>query len=200
MDKDWHLIDKFKEGDTSAFRQIVDKYKDVSLSLACSILKDEQLAEDVLQDSFIKVYHKIDTFRGNSSFSTWLYRIVVNTSYNELKKQKRHSNINDIEENTEVFHREENIKNLKEADQKKYILLALQRLRSDEALVLRLFYLCEMKIKEISEITGFKESKIKVDMHRGRINFHEILKKIIGNRNKYIVMRISGNRKIIKKK
>lgn len=180
MDSDGHLIEKIKEGDTSAFRQIVEKYKDVSLSLACSILKDEQLAEDVLQDSFIKVYQKIKTFKGNSAFSTWLYRIVVNTSYNELKKRKDHLRISEVEEKREIIERTENINNLKEADQKKYILLALQELRADEALILRLFYLCELKISEIQKITGFKESKIKVDMHRGRINFHDILKKLLG--------------------
>lgn len=180
MEQDRLLILKIKEGDTLAFRQLVEKYKDVSLSLACSILKDKTIAEDVLQDAFLKVYQKLDTFREDSAFSTWLYRIVVNTSYNSLKKRKFHSQLSDIQKNGKTFSAALNHEVLKADDQKKFIQLAMQELKADEALVLRLFYLCELKITEIREITGFKESKIKVDLHRGRNNLHEILKKIMG--------------------
>lgn len=81
--QDYELIRKINKGDTSAFRQLVYIYKDVSLSLASSIIKDSSIAEDVVQDVFIKVYHKLDTFSFKSSFATWLYRIVVNTCYNQ---------------------------------------------------------------------------------------------------------------------
>ena len=58
-DNDTLLIKRIKEGDTLAFRTMVEKYKDVSLSLACSILKDEVAAEDALQDAFLKVFKNI---------------------------------------------------------------------------------------------------------------------------------------------
>ncbi len=180
MNKDRQLIKRIREGDTLAFRQLVEKYKNVSLSLACSILKDQERAEDVLQESFIKVYEKLHTFREDAAFSTWLYRIVVNTSYNSLKKRKFYSDLSAIPQEQKESFAHKNIHRLKENDQKKYIQLALNELKADEALVLRLFYLCELKITEIGEITGFKESKIKVDLHRGRNNLHEILKKIMG--------------------
>ena len=172
------MIDRIKDGDTDAFRELVDGYKDVSLSLACSILKDEQKAEDALQDAFIKVFEKLYTFRYEATFSTWLYRIVVNTCYNELRRYKSctvlsRASLEDPDGNHALG-------TFKVEEQKKFIQLALKRLRTDESLVLRLFYLCNLKIKDIEGITGFTGSKIKVDLHRGRNNLNHELTKILG--------------------
>ncbi len=184
-ERDYELIRKIKEGDTSAFRQLVYMHKDVSLSLAVSILKDAVLAEDVLQDVFIKVFHKLHTFSFKSSFTTWLYRIVVNTSYNELKKKKHHLSIDDSESTYVISTISKDT--MSESDQKKYIQLALERLRPDESIVLRLFYLCELSIKEIEVITRFKHSKIKVDLHRGREHIHKELQQLLGDDLKYLL-------------
>ncbi|RKN81055.1 RNA polymerase sigma factor [Ulvibacterium marinum] len=178
---DIFLINRIKDGDTGAFRQLVEKYKNVSLSLACSILKDEIRAEDVLQDVFVKVFEKVDAFNFNSAFSTWLYRIVVNTSYNELKKYKNQTSLSQVDLKPEKSIDNTALNDLKEEEQEKYIRVALNRLKADQALILRLFYLCDLKITEIEDITGFKSSKIKVDLHRGRINLDKELKKLLGN-------------------
>jgi RNA polymerase sigma factor (sigma-70 family) len=182
-DLDVSLISRIKEGDTAAFKILVEKYKDVSLSLANSIIKDETKAEDILQDVFIKVFDEIYRFKFKSSFSTWLYRIVVNMSYNALRKEKEKTKINIYDNEYDEIIDTENtgIDNVNETDQKKYIVLAIERLRPDEALVLRLFYLCELSIAEIQEITNFKPTKIKVDLHRGRANLYFHLKQILGD-------------------
>ncbi|MEM6686647.1 MAG: RNA polymerase sigma factor [Bacteroidota bacterium] len=164
----------------SAFRHLVERHKDVSLSLACSILKDRSRAEDVLQESFIKVFKKIDTFQFNAAFTTWLYRIVINTSYNAVKKEKNRHHFTQEAEEKLATTADIPIDKLKENDQKKYINLALEKLRSEEALVLRLFYLCELKISEIAKSTGFSTSKIKVDLSRGRSNLSFQLRKLLG--------------------
>lgn len=181
------LINRIKEGDTAAFRQLVEKHKNVSLSLACSILKDENKAEDVLQDVFVKVFEKIDTFNFNAAFSTWLYRIVVNTCYNEMKKHKKQVGLSQVDIKLENLSGNMALNTFKEEEQKKYIQIALKRLRADEALILRLFYLCNLKIKEIEAITGFKSSKIKVDLHRGGSNLNHELKKILGKEIYYLL-------------
>ncbi|EDP71015.1 RNA polymerase sigma-70 factor, ECF subfamily protein [Flavobacteriales bacterium ALC-1] len=184
--EDYDLIRKINGGDTNAFRQLVYIHKDVSLSLACSILKDTILAEDVLQDVFIKVFYKLNTFNFKSAFSTWLYRIVINTAYNELKKQKQSISLD--EENKDIFFAPTlDADFMKEVDQKKYINLALANLRRDESLVLRLFYLCELSIKEIEEITSFRKSKIKVDLHRGRENLNFQLKQLLADDINYLL-------------
>lgn len=180
METDFELIKKIKEGDMSAFRQLVDRHKDVSLSLACSIVKDRSKAEDVLQEAFINVFKKITTFQFNAAFTTWLYRIVINASYNAVKKDKNRQYFSrEAEEELQTLE-DIPIDKLKENDQKKYINLALEKLRADEALVLRLFYLCELKISEIAESTGFSKSKIKVDLSRGRSNLSFQLRQILG--------------------
>lgn len=174
------LIERVKKGDTLAFRNLVDKYKDVSLSLACSIIKDKALAEDVLQEAFLKVFYKANSFKHKSSFSSWLYRIVINTSYNELKRDKNHLKLDEINSNGPLADGKTPMQTLKEEDQKKYVVLALEKLKPDEALVLRLFYLCDFSLKEIASITHFKIPKIKADLHRGRKNLEEVLKNLLG--------------------
>ncbi|WP_394746935.1 RNA polymerase sigma factor [Spongiimicrobium salis] len=179
QDLDKHSIERIKEGDAYAFRLMVEKYKDVSLSLVCSIVKDEQLAEDILQDVFIRVFEKVHTFKFKSSFSTWLYRIAVNMSYTALKSRKHSMDINTLEETSEI---RVNTKELmKEAYQKKFIHLALKALNADEALVLQLFYLSEKSMKEIVKITGFTLSKVKISLHRGRGNLDFQLRQLLGN-------------------
>ncbi len=181
---DAELIEKVKKGDTQAFRQLVDKYKDVSLSLAYSIIKDKPRAEDVLQDVFMTVFHKSYNFKHKSAFSSWLYRIVINSSYNELKRNKIHLELNEINANKLLTKEKTVFQNIKEDDQKKYVVLALNKLKPDEALVLRLFYLCDLSLKEIADITDFSPSKIKVDLHRGRKNMESALHDLLGKQSK----------------
>lgn len=183
-DIDAVLIESVKKGDTQAFRQLVNKYKDVSLSLACSILKDKEKAEDVLQNAFMKVFQKVNSFKHQSAFSSWLYRIVVNTSYSELKRNKRYLDLDNLNSTESLANDKSAIQYLKEEEQKKYVILALDKLKADEALVLRLFYLCDMSLKEVQQITNFTSSKIKVDLHRGRKNMEIVLKGLLGNQLK----------------
>lgn len=184
IDIDAALIESVKKGDTQAFRLLVDKYKDVSLSLACSILKDKEKAEDVLQNAFMKVFQKANSFKHQSAFSSWLYRIVVNTAYNELKRNKSYLDLNDVNTIEPLTNEKTAIQYLKEEEQKKYVILALDKLKADEALVLRLFYLCDMSLKEVQQITNFTSSKIKVDLHRGRKNMEIVLRGLLGNQLK----------------
>ncbi len=178
-DSDLHLFERISEGDTSAFRMIVEKYKDVSLSLACSVLKNQEEAEDALQEAFLKVFKNIKKFRGDSLFSTWLYRIVINTCLNVKEKNK-----NKVYEEVSEFHESNHkgsFETLMELERNSYVTKALEMMKSDESLVLRLYYLCDLKIGEIMEITDFSESNIKVILHRGRKNMYEILEKLTGN-------------------
>lgn len=182
-DTDFRIIERVKKGDTSAFRLLVEKHKDVSFSLACSILKDENDAEDALQESFIKVYKNIKGFRYNSTFSTWLYRIVVNTCITQAKKQQKQQLQESINSrnNPEVYHCETGFEKLVSSERTAIINKVLDTIKSDEALLLRLYYLSELDLHEIMKVTGFKESKIKVTLFRARKNILKELQKIFGN-------------------
>jgi RNA polymerase sigma-70 factor (ECF subfamily) len=180
-DNDTLLIKRIKEGDTLAFRTMVEKYKDVSLSLACSILKDEAAAEDALQDTFLKVFKNIDKFRFDSLFSTWLYRIVVNTCLNAKEKRKHHLHTEISQDNLNEVEQKGGLETLLENERKDYIAKALNQMKSEEALLLRLYYLCDLSIGDIRNVTDFSESNIKVILHRGRKSMFEILDKLTGN-------------------
>jgi RNA polymerase sigma-70 factor (ECF subfamily) len=180
---DLQLVEQAKKGDNDAFSQLVESYKNLSFSLACSVLHDEQDAEDALQDAFIKVYQNIRQFRGQSTFSTWLYRIVVNTCYTHVKKrQKQHLQV-DIEtrKEMELPQCESTFDELTATEQKQIINRAMELLKPEESLLLKLFYLSELDVKEVMQITGFGESKVKVTLHRGRKRLQKILEKSFGN-------------------
>lgn len=171
-------IQRILEGDSEAFRQLITKYKDMAYSIAMSVIKDEFHAEEIIQDSFIIAYEKLSTFKGDSKFSTWFYRIVINESFKLAKKHK--SEFVDFVETMPEISNEIDIAilNLKLDDQKYFINEALKKISSKESLVLRLFYLDEISIEEISGITGWSSSNIKVILHRARTNLRFILTKI----------------------
>ena len=83
------LIEQLKRGDESAFKSIVDQWKDMVYNTALGIVQNETEAEDLTQDVFIKVYEKISSFKGDSKLSTWIYRITVTTALDFLRKKKR---------------------------------------------------------------------------------------------------------------
>lgn len=169
-------IERVKAGESSAFKGLIDRHKDDAFSLACSVVKDRALAEDILQEVFIKVFDKLSSFKNQSSFSTWLYRIVVNKCYNELRRVKKLRR-----EEVEISSDRENAAELvNQNDLKAVINYALDQMKPDEALILRLFYLSELKIDEVEEITGFTKSKVKVTLHRARKSLAEILKSRLG--------------------
>ncbi len=164
-----------------AFRNLVEQYKDVSFSLACSILKDEDEAADVLQDAFMKVLNHIHKFRFDSAFSTWLYRIVVNTCLTAKAKHKKqvYEDLSELQEMPSEEH--SSLEKYSEKERTAFITAAFKLMKPDEALLLRLYYLCELSIAEIREITDFTEANIKVILYRGRKNMYNILSKLTGN-------------------
>ncbi|MBC8755712.1 sigma-70 family RNA polymerase sigma factor [Kordia sp. YSTF-M3] len=168
-------IQKVLDGNQDAFRFLIKKYKDLSYSYAMSIVKDEFIAQEVLQTSFIKAYTKLNTFKKNSKFSTWLYRIVVNEAFKVLNKRKKDFLV--YEENTESNEVgiDDMIFKTDVEYQQYYINEALKKLGAKESLALRLFYLEEHTINEITDITGWNKTNIKVLLHRGRNNMKKIL-------------------------
>ena len=89
--KDDKLIDMLRGGNTEAYIELISRYQDKAHNLAMRITRNEQDTEEILQDVFVTVYTKIDKFQGKSAFSSWLYRITVNTSFMKLRKRKKHA-------------------------------------------------------------------------------------------------------------
>jgi RNA polymerase sigma factor (sigma-70 family) len=83
------LIEQLKQGDETAFKTIVEQWQDMVYNTILGIVQNETEAEDLAQDVFIKVFEKIGTFKGDSKFSTWLYRIATTTALDHLRSKKR---------------------------------------------------------------------------------------------------------------
>ena len=89
MTNETELIEQLKKGDETAFKVIVEQWQDMVYNTILGIVQNETEAEDLAQDVFIKVFEKINTFKGDSKFSTWLYRIATTTALDHLRSKKR---------------------------------------------------------------------------------------------------------------
>jgi RNA polymerase sigma-70 factor (ECF subfamily) len=83
------LVEGIRKGDSESFNEIVQRYSQKALNLAMRITRSQEDAEEILQDVFVTVFHKIAKFEGKSAFSSWLYRITVNTAFMKLRKRKQ---------------------------------------------------------------------------------------------------------------
>ncbi len=172
---DNHYVKRVLEGDTEAFRFLVEKYQNRALSAAYSVIKNQDLAEDIVQESFIKAYKNLSSFRGDASFSTWLLRIVVNESIRQIRRKKLETAY--VHESSSISEVEINncLKTMKEEEQRKYIDRAMQLLPPREALALQLFYIDDLSLKEMEEVIDLKSEHLKVLLYRARKRIFTLL-------------------------
>ena len=163
-------IDRVLQGDTNAFAYLVDKYKNLTYTVAMKIVRNHEDAEEVAQDSFIKAYSQLHTFKGESKFSTWLYTIVYRNSITRIRKKKiATTNIDPyIIENKKSGYDFPQIEAIKNGEQKKYIAEAIDNLPETDAFLITLYYLEESSVEEIEQITGLTKTNVKVKLFRAR--------------------------------
>ncbi|HEV8335364.1 MAG TPA: sigma-70 family RNA polymerase sigma factor [Candidatus Polarisedimenticolia bacterium] len=89
-DRDAALVERTRHGDPSAFDALMERYEGKVYRLALGMMKNREDALDAVQDAFLSVFRKIDSFKGESAFSTWLYRIALNSVYMKLRSKSRH--------------------------------------------------------------------------------------------------------------
>src|SRR6476660_1700524 len=87
--EDRALVERVQAGDKEAFRQLVERHQRRAFSIAMSLVRDENDARELVQDAFLRVYKNIGSFQGQSSFFTWLYRIITNLSIDLIRKPGR---------------------------------------------------------------------------------------------------------------
>ncbi len=171
---DIYYINLVKGGQSNAFSYIVEKYQDIVFSIALKVLRNRDDAEEMAQESFIKAYKSIHTFKGNAKFSTWLYRITYNTCISEIRKRKMHfSSTEEIEIRDET--QEINLDGIPEENRAKAIKEAMNQLPEDEYTLILLYYFEEQSVEQISKVTGLSESNTKVKLFRARKKLYTIL-------------------------
>jgi len=175
---DQHYINLIINGDTNAFTVLVGRYKDLVYTLTLRMLKNREEAEEVSQDTFIKAYKSINRFKGDSKFSTWIYKIAYNTSLDRLKKNRKHFNDVAIDEFTE--HQVKTIDNalsrLENEERNQAIQKCLAKLPSDDAVILTLYYFEDQSLDEISKVIGLTPNNVKVKLFRSRKKLATIMK------------------------
>ena len=171
------IIKHILQGETHLYAHFVDKYSEAVFSLVAHMVNCREDAEEITQDIFIKAFEKLSSFNIDSSFSTWLYRIAYNTTISALRRRPCNSVTiaEEILANTDEALVDETLSNENEE-----LLLRLDKaialLSPEERALVRLYHLEERSISETAQITGLKESSVKVKLHRARKKLYILIK------------------------
>ena len=168
-------VQQVLSGNTSAFAYFVETYQDMAITIAYRICGNMQDAEDVVQESYLKAYRNLHSFRSDSKFSTWLYRIVYNTAVTQAKTQMWRGNKEAAIEEVSLPADNTPEIDINEMERKEIVAEVMQKMPAGDALLLTLYYLEENSVKEIANITGLNEPNVKVKLFRARKLFKEMV-------------------------
>lgn len=179
---DQELVARVLAGDQDAFTGLVTRYKDYVYTIAVRIVGNEEDADDVAQETFVRAYKALGRFRGDSKFSSWLYRIAVNRSLTHLKRRKRRGVSVDIEAGPHVeagavdTERQSTPEELVLGDELRHrVRDAVDELPPQYRAVVTLFYLEEKSYKEVSAVLGIPMGTLKTHLYRARAMLRTIL-------------------------
>lgn len=176
------LIKQSRQGQLEAFNQLVLRYQNLVYSVAYRIMGDTQSASDVTQDTFLKAYQKLDTFRGGN-FKAWLTRIASNRCYDELRKIKRHPETyledltpDDSNDEAPIPSSADTPEEIaQQADLQQAIQQCIQNLKADQRIVLVLSDVQEMSYQEIAKTTNIQIGTVKSRLSRARLSVRNCL-------------------------
>jgi RNA polymerase sigma factor (sigma-70 family) len=176
--EDDYYIDRIlHHADNSAFAQLVNKHKTMAFNIALRITKSREDAEEVAQDAFIKVYHSLSQFKGDSKFTTWLFRVVYNMGLSKIRKKSLISGSIDEEGYVDAAFDDslDVLSKFKQQEQKHHINEAMAELNELDQLLVTLYYMSDHSVEEISGITDISVSNVKVRLFRSRKKLHDTL-------------------------
>ncbi len=161
----------------SIFALILDRYSQAFLRKAKSVMKTDEGAEDVVQETFTKIYLKGNSFvsRGNGSFKSWAYRVLMNTAFKHYQKQKQGGIVEFSEEFAEIF---PDIKELDSQENKvlaDYVSSVLVRMPNHFASILSKFFLEGKSQEEIAKEEGITVGSVKTRVYRAKEAFRDVL-------------------------
>ena len=179
---DLSLVRRVKKGDYQAVELLVLKFQSRVIATGFKYVQERQLAEDIAQEAFIKSYKSIDSFREESSFYTWVYRITVNTAKNYLVSSKRKNEVmvSDLSENDSFYPEKINLDSpqeiLKASELRDLILEALSSLGEETRTALSLREFDGLSYEQIAEIVKCPVGTVRSRIFRGR----EMIEDVIG--------------------
>ncbi len=164
------LLKKVKEGDKYSFNLLVWKWEKQIFNLAVRMLGSVEDAADACQDIFISAYEKAYSFKGNSKFSTWLYKIAINNCISKLRRKKIEKKIYDnsiTQENlsTKYYAYRDDEENIIKNQLNERILKAIQDLPEEQKTIIELKIYQDLSFEEISQIIGIPVGTAKSRLH-----------------------------------
>ena len=178
------IIQRCKQGDLSAFDELVRLYEKQVYNFAYRLAGNYDDANDIAGETFIKVFHAIETFRGDANFSTWLFRVVTNLYLDERKRSKAHMNIPldeyiDLDESTVTRQIEDTSpspQELLESKERGDVLQSvIQTLPDYQRAMVLLFHTQGKSYEEIAEIMGLPIGTVKSRLNRARLALRDKL-------------------------
>lgn len=168
------LITKFKQGDRSAFRQLVEKYQDPVINISYRFLRNKEEAEETAQEVFLKVYLSAKTYQHNTKFSTWLFKIAVNLCLNKLR-DKRKLPTSQLEEDLSTPLKLQPDKLLEQENLNKTVREAIDSLPEQQRTVILLNQTGDFSYQEMARMLDCSISAIESRLFRAKENLKRIL-------------------------
>lgn len=171
MNSSADLVSRACRGDQEAFRLIFERYSRPVISFIYDQVSDRELAEELMQETFVRAYRSLKTLRSETKLSTWLFGIAKNVARESLRariRQNQHIDLDD-EQVLDLSDREPvPVNQLLNKELNEVVQRALALLDEDKRLVFTLKVFQQCSYEEIAEITGFSIPKLKTDLHRAR--------------------------------
>ena len=172
---DWELVQRCRKGERKAQYELYQLYKARVFNIAYRMANSQQDAEDITQMAFVRVFQKIDSFRGDSAFSSWVYRLTVNICINHFRREKRKKELV-VHELSELA---TNLKILKTNEQtskmKPFLEKAIPALPAGYRMIFVLYDIEGYKHEEIAEMMNISEGTSKSQLHKARKELKQYL-------------------------
>lgn len=182
MNQDYELIKSFQNGNLQVFEELIKPHEKKIYNIALKLVKNEQDAYDLAQESLIKIYKSLNRFEYKSNFSTWIYRIAYNTSIDYLRKNNNNGwtmSLDEENENGVKFEVEDTLPTPEEIFEmkitKELIKEAVDKLDDTQRAVVVLRDVEGLSYEEISEVTDLNIGTVKSRINRGRKKLQETL-------------------------
>ena len=170
------LLERCKENNEKAQMTLYNQYYKSMFNVSLRIVGDSYLAEDIMQESFLKAFTKLESFSGNVTFGSWLKKIVINTSINELKKSNKYL-FESFAENIKLTDYEEESENYSELKVES-ILKTIQSLKSNYKIILTLFFIEGYDLDEITSILNISNENCRTMMSRAKESLRKKLNEL----------------------
>ena len=183
MNESEELIDQLKKGDQSSFSALVTKYQDLVYNTALGIVQNAEDADDITQEVFVQVYLSVSSFKGDSKFSTWLYRITISKALDHEKKKKRKKRFafvqslfgsNEEENNHPVEFNHPGVQ-LEKKESAADLFKALKQLPENQRIAFTLHKVEGQSHQEIAAIMNLSVYAIESLMGRAKVNLKKLL-------------------------